>query len=73
MIHPDECIDCMACVSECPVEAIYAEADVPAEFQSSIELNAREARRVKEAGQEAIVLQKEPLPTAAQRKTALGY
>ena len=28
-IHPDECIDCGACVPECPVEAIFAEADVP--------------------------------------------
>ncbi len=23
--HPEECIDCMACVDECPVHAIYAE------------------------------------------------
>ena len=25
VIHPDDCIDCTACVAECPVEAIYAE------------------------------------------------
>jgi ferredoxin len=30
IIHPDECIDCTACVSECPVEAIYADLDIPA-------------------------------------------
>ena len=24
-IHPDECIDCEACVPECPVEAIFHE------------------------------------------------
>ena len=27
VIDPDECIDCAACVSEGPVEAIYAEED----------------------------------------------
>jgi ferredoxin len=28
-IHPDECIDCEACVPECPVEAIFHEDNVP--------------------------------------------
>ena len=28
-IDPDECIDCGACVDPCPVDAIYAEEDVP--------------------------------------------
>src|SRR5438874_7535689 len=28
VIHPEECIDCMACVDECPVHAIYAEGEV---------------------------------------------
>jgi hypothetical protein len=55
------------------VQAIYAEADVPAEFQPNIEFNATEARRVKEAGQDAIVRKKDPLPTAEQRKAELGY
>lgn len=40
-IHPDECIDCDACVPECPWEAIYAEADVPEAFQDDIALNKR--------------------------------
>jgi ferredoxin len=73
IIHPDECIDCTACVSECPVEAIYAEADVPAQYQADTAFNAEQSRRVKEAGQEAIVKKKDPLPTADQRKLALGY
>ena len=73
VIHPDDCIDCTACVAECPVEAIYAEGDVPADYQANIEFNAAEARRVKDGGQEAIVKKKEPLPTAAQRKSELGY
>jgi formate hydrogenlyase subunit 6/NADH:ubiquinone oxidoreductase subunit I len=63
----------MACVDECPVHAIYAEADVPPEFQSDIEFNATEARRVKDSGQDAIETKKDPLPTAAQRKAELGY
>jgi ferredoxin len=73
VIHPDECIDCTACVSECPVEAIYAEADLPAEYQADVELNAVESRRLKEAGREAILQARTPLPTAAQRKTELDF
>ncbi len=73
VIHPDECIDCTACVSQCPVQAIYAEGDVPLEYQSDADWNASETRRVKEAGQEAIVKQKEPLVTAAKKKAELGY
>ena len=53
--------------------SIYAEGDLPPEFQSDIELNATEARRVKESGQGAIETKKDPLPTAAQRKVELGY
>jgi len=73
VIHADDCIDCTACVAECPVEAIYAEGDVPADYQANIEFNATEGTRLKDAGQEAIVKKKEPLPTAAQRKSELGY
>jgi len=39
-INPDECIDCEACVPECPVEAIFHEDDVPADWKGFIELNA---------------------------------
>jgi len=39
-IDPEICIDCEACIVECPVEAIFHEDDVPAEFQKDIELNA---------------------------------
>jgi ferredoxin len=73
VIHPEDCIDCTACVAECPVEAIYAEGDVPAEFQANIEFNGVEARRLKDSGQAAILKKKDPLPTAAQRKAELGY
>ncbi len=39
-ISPDECIDCDACVPECPWEAIFKEDDVPEVFQADIALNA---------------------------------
>jgi len=73
VIHPDDCIDCTACVEVFPVEAIYADGALPSEYQASIEFNAIEARRVKDSGQEAIVKKKDPLPTAQQRKAELGY
>ncbi len=38
-IHPDECIDCGACESACPVSAIFAESDVPEKWNSFIEMN----------------------------------
>jgi len=73
IIHPEDCIDCTACVSECPVEAIYAEADVPEQYKADIQFNGAQARQIKDAGKEAILKKKEPLPTAAQRKAELGY
>ena len=73
VIHPDECIDCTACVAECPVEAIYADHSLPDEFQESVQFNATECTRIKESGQEAITARKDPLPTAQQRKAELGY
>jgi ferredoxin len=42
-IHPEECIDCEACVPECPVEAIFHEDNLPAEWASYLELNAEMA------------------------------
>ena len=40
VIDPDECIDCTLCVAECPVEAIFAEDDVPDDQQQFKALNA---------------------------------
>ena len=40
VIDPAECIDCTLCVPECPVEAIFAEDDVPDAQQEFIALNA---------------------------------
>ena len=42
-INPDTCIDCDACVPECPVEAIYADASLPEQFAEWLPLNAEAA------------------------------
>ncbi len=39
-IHPDECIDCGACVPACPVEAIFALDEVPDKWKNFIQVNA---------------------------------
>jgi ferredoxin len=44
VIDPDECIDCAVCVPECPVNAIFAEEDVPGPQQHFTALNAELAR-----------------------------
>lgn len=43
-IAPDHCIDCEACVPECPVAAIFHEAAVPPQWQHYISLNAERAQ-----------------------------
>jgi len=43
VINPDECIDCGACVPECPVDAIFADTDVPDEEEAWIDRNADES------------------------------
>ncbi|MDC0722288.1 4Fe-4S dicluster domain-containing protein [Nannocystis bainbridge] len=40
-IDPDECIDCGACLGQCPVSAIHMDCDVPGELRDDIEVNAR--------------------------------
>src|SRR5262249_55132457 len=44
VIDPDECIDCTLCVAECPVEAIFAEDDVPGDQQQFKALTAELAK-----------------------------
>ncbi len=41
VINPEDCIDCALCEPECPVNAIYAEDDVPADQRAFLELNAK--------------------------------
>lgn len=59
VIDPEECIDCTLCVAECPVEAIYAEDDVPDDQRAYIALNAELAKSWK-----VIIERKDALPDA---------
>ena len=38
-IDPEECIDCGACIPECPVNAIFHDSAVPDEWQSFTQKN----------------------------------
>jgi ferredoxin len=40
-IDPDECIDCGACEPECPVEAIFAEEDMPEDQGRFVDVNTK--------------------------------
>lgn len=61
VIDPEECIDCTLCVAECPVEAIYAEDDVPDAQQAFIALNAELSK-----GWKPIIERKDGPPDADQ-------
>src|SRR2546423_1919831 len=59
VIDPETCTDCNACVSECPVNAIWPEAELPDAYSSWKAFNAehwKQGTQVKEGS--------DPLPTA---------
>ncbi len=64
VINPDVCIDCGACIPECPVDAIYLDADVPAELEYYTALNAELS-----ADWPVITHKQSPLPQAAHWAT----
>ena len=67
-IDPDACIDCGACVPECPVEAIYDEGSVPEEESHWLALNRARALSL------PIVNRKQaPLATALARALERGF
>ncbi len=67
-IDPEECIDCAACIDECPVEAIFAEEDVPEDQQKWIAVNAEKAPDLP-----VIDEKQDPLPGAEDKKQTLGF
>lgn len=67
VIDPEECIDCAVCIAECPVEAIYAEDDLPPEMQVFTALNAELAK-----DWPTITKHKDPLPDADAWKGQAG-
>ena len=62
-INPDECIDCGACVPECPADAIFEETEVPEKWEEYVELNAKFAAIWPEISE-----QKDPLDDADEWK-----
>jgi ferredoxin len=58
-IDPRECIDCEACVPECPVEAIFPESAVPAQWVQFVTLNAERTAALTAAGR-ARVTERQP-------------
>lgn len=67
-IDPEVCIDCSACIEECPVQAIYEGDDYPPEMEKWIAINAERA-----AALPVIDEKQDPLPGAEERKTELGF
>lgn len=61
VIHPDECIDCDACVEACPVGAIFNEDDLPEDKKHFLEINEELAQIWPQ-----ITDQKAPLSDAAE-------
>ncbi len=66
-IDPDECIDCGACVDECPVHAIFPEEDLPEKWKEFIQINAEYAPKWP-----VINATREPLPTAEEARDVEG-
>jgi ferredoxin len=64
VIDPDECIDCAVCIPECPVNAIYAEEDLPDHLRHFVDLNAKLAREWP-----SISKKEQPLPEAEKWST----
>jgi ferredoxin len=47
-IDPTECIDCGACVPECPVDAIFRETEVPTQWANYLAINAKRSAALKD-------------------------
>src|SRR5947209_4330665 len=67
-IDPDECIDCGACVPECPVEAIFHDASVPAPWVQYVALNAERSGQLKLTGGHITEKQEPRLGPSCARK-----
>jgi ferredoxin len=59
-IDPKNCIDCDACVPECPVEAIHHDSRLPAAWAHYAALNAERSAALIAAGAGPLVERQEP-------------
>ena len=60
VIHPGECIDCGACVPECPAEAIFPSDELPAADRAFAAVNAAIERGVDEVNAAVVSALAEP-------------
>ena len=67
-IDPDVCIDCSACIPECPVEAIFEGDDLPEDLYEWVAINAERSAELP-----VISEKQDELPTANTKKAKLGY
>jgi ferredoxin len=67
-IDPVDCIDCEACVPECPVEAIFAEANVPSQWTDWTRINAEKSAELKPQGGDAHITEKHDAKEGPQCK-----
>ena len=65
-IDPDDCIDCGACVPECPWEAIFPDVDVPDAFVPDVALNALVRERRAEFRLPEVERRELPTPAAIE-------
>jgi ferredoxin len=62
-IDPEACIDCGACIPECPVEAIFDQDEIPDNQKQYIKINEEMSKNLP-----PITQRKDPLPTAKPRR-----
>ncbi|SHH36021.1 ferredoxin family protein [Bradyrhizobium erythrophlei] len=67
-VDPIECIACRACLTACPVNAIFDVEDLPADKSHWIEINAERASQLP-----AILEKQVALPNAETRKASYGF
>jgi len=67
-IDPDLCVDCGACVPMCPVHAILDSFDLQEDQLVWLSINEQRSKALSTVRERAT-----PLPTAAERRVALGH
>lgn len=65
-IDPGECIDCNRCAPECPWEAIYPDAEVPAVLAPDVALNELVRERRAEFRAPSVIERRRPEPEAVR-------
>ncbi|WFU12885.1 ferredoxin family protein (plasmid) [Rhizobium sp. CB3090] len=67
-VDRDTCIDCCACIPVCPVQAIYMEAELPADKSDWISINTEKASQYP-----VITGRHDALPGADEKRASLGF